>query len=160
MSDQPNNGVPPIGVGPSQAELEVSALRASVPNAVRRLLTWFGPVTMTIGGMGIMLASLTVGDKPNIILGVVGGLIVMSAFETYADRASRKEGERWARLVASFINSDSRATIEVRHTYDSMQPELDERLAELVAKAIEAGTGETERLDPQGESAVPKGFAQ
>ena len=28
------------------------------------------------------------------------------------------------------------------------------------AKAIEAGTGETERLDPQGESAVPQGFAQ
>jgi predicted benzoate:H+ symporter BenE len=138
----------------------VSALRAGIPNAVRGFIGWLGPFGVTIAGIFLLMVGVSVGDKPNIMISVVGGLMLLSSLEMSAERAKAKETERWAKLIADMISGEGSTTFEVKHTFASIRPELDELVATEVAQAIEARRAETAKTGSvEDESAVASGDA-
>lgn len=115
---------------------------ASIASAWRRFSSWLSPVATAIFGMGALMVAVGDREGPHIVLGVIGGLLILSALESAAGAAQRREKERWAELIADMIAGERSLSITVSHTWDSMRPHIDERLAELVNAALSRTKGE------------------
>ncbi|WPZ05524.1 hypothetical protein [Pelagerythrobacter marinus] len=92
--------------------------------------------------MFLLMAGVA-NDEPNIILSVFGGLVILGAFENYAERARVKENDRWAQCLADMVMNETRTEINVVHKFKTIRPELDEIVRAEVAQAIEARRAET-----------------
>lgn len=130
---------------------------AGIANAYRRFIKWLGPFGMLFVGMLLLMVGAA-GAQPTMVVCLIGGLIVLSAYETHAENARATVKAHWANFFADMIADDRYASISVNHTWESMRPHLDAKIEELVAKAMSA----RQSHDPQGHgpkdaSAVPEG---
>lgn len=133
--------------------------QAGIANAYRSLITWFGPFGMLIVGMLLLMVGAA-GAKPTMAVCLIGGFIVLSAYETHAERAAVKAREAWAKLIADMVADERDLSISVNHTWESMRPHLDARIEEIIAQAMRAGTAETQGgSGRQPASAVADGHA-
>lgn len=114
-------------------------LAAKIAKVTKRAIGWFGPFATVI--IGLFLAMVSVGAGWGLALGVMGGLMVLSAMEQYADRARAGEAQAWAKRIAAMVMDDHEVTINVTHTIESLRPELDQIIRDEIARAI-AGEGE------------------
>lgn len=135
-SDAPNS-TPRNHSGAAMTSPDLSGLIERVARIIRRVLSWFGPFSMAILGMAVMMFAVA-GEQTSIITGVIGGLIILSAFEAYAERARAAETAKWAQRVAEMVASEGTTTFEVKHTFDTLQPDLGEKIEEIVAAALRA----------------------
>jgi hypothetical protein len=137
----------------------LAGFATSIAIAARRVVRWFGPFGVAIAGMFLLMVGVSVGEKPLIAISVLGGLTLLSALELYGERARIKETERWAKLIAGMVSGEGSTTFEVKHTFASLRPELDELIAREVASAMSAFGQDPQGLEAKPASANPKGDA-
>jgi hypothetical protein len=142
--------------GPSDLSPQaVSAVPALIAGAARRFILWVGPFGVAIAAIFLLLVGAAVGEKPSIAICVLGGLMLLSALEMYAERARADERSKWATLIADMIAKKGSTTFKVTHTFESLRPQLDEIVEDLVARGMSARQGENSRSEVEGEARQP-----
>ena len=116
----------------NRAGQAVTALRASIPDAARRVLSWAGPFGMAMVGLSCFGAAIA---TDNIALGVVGGLLMLSGFDSHAERARMKEQDRWAKMIAGMIRDEGETVFRVEHSFQNIRPEVESIIQREVALA-------------------------